>query len=129
MTYSAEPQLGWLDLVVWQQRRFAYADIKSAEIEAAASDKGDGPFWSASTYAFDAWVKYPTEYSDRTGSIFGKKVFISASMVENMLQRVKYQLLLGEQQTPLSTRTSQQSLTSYFLYLQPRLQNIQTSIL
>ncbi|KAA8576433.1 hypothetical protein EYC84_006557 [Monilinia fructicola] len=42
-----------------------------------------------------------------------------------------YEWLLpsGEQQTPLSTRTSQQSLTSYFLYLQPRLLNIQTTIL
>jgi hypothetical protein len=51
-------------------------------IDKAASAKGDCPVESESgTYALDAWVRYPTEYSEITGSILGKKFLISASMI------------------------------------------------
>lgn len=58
------------------------ADKSSALTAAAASSSGEGALGSESDEKeFAAWVRYPTEYSERTGSMLGIWALISVSMV------------------------------------------------
>ncbi|KAG9954843.1 ABC transporter domain-containing protein, partial [Aureobasidium melanogenum] len=59
----------------WRQT-FQPADSNRAVTAAAASDSGS----PSALYACEAWLRYPAEYSDTTGSMPGIWALISASM-------------------------------------------------
>jgi hypothetical protein len=81
LNFSTHFSTSWLTLASFSGDGSPDAETKRAVIEVAASAKGDGPPASESgTYALAAWVRYPTEYSERIGSILGRKDLISDSM-------------------------------------------------
>ncbi|CAL3963811.1 unnamed protein product [Diplocarpon coronariae] len=81
MTCFSERRPGLLYLIFSQQKISPDAETRSSVMESAASTKGDDPVASSGTYAFEAWVRYPTEYSEMTGSMAGRKDLISDSMI------------------------------------------------